>query len=67
MREVVVSDSGPMQALAIQLIERNKVSDSMSSPLLQKLGVAKPTQIKCLYLWGGVRRGKSCLMHIFFQ
>lgn len=56
-----------LQVLAEQLIERSKAADGALARLMSRLGLVKPAHIKGLYLWGGVGRGKTCLMDIFFQ
>ena len=60
----------PAQAVVMPLLER--VSDDLTSlpqtkGLLSKLSRSKPEPVKGLYLWGGVGRGKSMLMDLFYE
>jgi cell division protein ZapE len=57
----------PAQALAVQHLER-VYAELLAQPSRSRwLRFNKPQPVKGLYLWGGVGRGKTYLMDLFFE
>ena len=59
----------PVQAAVVQQLNRIWFElKSVSNPgIIAKLTGKKPRQIKGLYMWGGVGRGKTWMMDLFYQ
>jgi len=59
----------PVQARVVTELNRIWLElEAQSQPrLLQKLGLKKPKTVTGLYLWGGVGRGKTWLMDLFYD
>ncbi len=65
-----VLTSDPAQVSAIPLLEKLASDLAKARPkqgLFSKLSRSAPEPVKGLYLWGGVGRGKSMLMDLFFD
>lgn len=59
----------PVQARVVTQLDRIwQELHSMNQPgLLAKLGIKKPKPVAGLYMWGGVGRGKTWLMDLFYD
>ena len=63
-------DPDPDQERVLQSLQR--VSDELARPPLRKgwrglFGASEPAPVRGLYVWGGVGRGKTWLMDMFFD
>lgn len=59
----------PVQARVVTELDRiwRELKQQARPGLLEKLGVQKPKTVTGLYLWGGVGRGKTWLMDLFYD
>src|SRR5690606_19417400 len=71
---LILPDAAQAQAIAalddiyLQLVNKWRAPASRWQALKLRLGLrASDVSCKGLYLWGGVGRGKTCLMDLFFH